>query len=147
LVTGHALALSPPVQRAIRRLAYLPESAAGATMVVALVSCVASAIHCGLGAIAGPLVAREVGRHAAARGLSRHYPLLGAAAYGGFAVWHGGLTGSAPTLVAAGEHFAAHIVGAVPLSRTLLSPFNLAITGALVVLIPLVFRALVPRDA
>jgi short-chain fatty acids transporter len=147
LVTGHALALSPPVQRGIRWVAGKPESAAGATTLVALVSCVAAVIHWGLGAIAGALLAREIGRHGRARGLALHYPLLGAAAYGGFAVWHGGLTGSAPTLVASKDHFAAKLIGTVPLSETLFAPLNLVITGALIALIALLFRALVPTDA
>lgn len=146
LVTGHALALSPPVQRFIQWVARQPRSAVSATVLVALVSCIASIIHWGLGAIVGALLAREIGRHATARGVALHYPLLGAAAYGGFAVWHGGLTGSAPTLVAKDNHFAAQLVGTVPLSETIFSPENLAITGSLIVLITLLFCALVPRD-
>jgi short-chain fatty acids transporter len=146
LVTGHALALSPAVQRFIRWVANRPGSAASATMLVALVSCAAAVIHWGLGAIAGALLAREIGRHAATRGLSLHYPLLGAAGYAGFAVWHGGLTGSAPTLVAKNDHFAADLIGTVPMSQTVFSPLNLVITGALIVLIVVLFRVLVPRD-
>jgi short-chain fatty acids transporter len=146
LVTGHALALSPLVQRAIRRVAAWPRSAAAATMLVALVSCTAALIHWGLGAIAGALLAREMGRHATSRGLSLHYPLLGAAGYSGFAVWHGGLTGSAPTLVAGNDHFAAHLVGTVPMSETVFAPLNLTITGALIGLVVLLFRFMVPRD-
>lgn len=146
LVTGHALALSPPVQRAIRIIARLPRDAAQAALLVAAVGCASALLHWGLGAIVGALLAREIGRHAAARGLALHYPLLGAAAYAGFAVWHGGLTGSAPTTVAGADHFAAGIVGVVPMSDTVFGSLNLLITGALVVSIPALFYWMCPRD-
>ena len=146
LVTGHALALSPPVQAGVAALARLPRTAGQATLLVALVACLAAVVHWGLGAVVGALVAREVGRHAAARGTPLHYPLLGAAAYTGLAVWHGGISGSAPLKVAEPGHFAADVVGVLPVSETLLSPLNLAITGTLVLGIPLLCWAMTPRD-
>lgn len=146
LVTGHALALSPPMQRAIGVVARLPRSAAHASLLVAAVACLAAVIHWGLGAVAGALVAREVARHAGSRGLRFHYPLLGAAAYTGLAVWHGGLSGSAPLKVAEADHFAVKLSGVVPVSETLLSPLNLAITGTLLVVIPLLCWLMTPRD-
>lgn len=147
LVTGHALALAPPVQRVIGVLARLPRSAGQATVLVAIVACVAALVHWGMGAVVGALVAREVARHAAERGLRVHYPLLGAAAYTGLAVWHGGLSGSAPLKVAEPDHFAAPIVGVVPVSETLLSPLNLAIVVTTLVVLPLVCWAMTPRTA
>jgi short-chain fatty acids transporter len=146
LVTGHALALAPPVQRAIGVVARWPRRAGHATLLVAACACLAAVIHWGLGAVVGALVAREVARHAGARGLQIHYPLLGAAAYAGLAVWHGGLSGSAPLKVAEANHFAAGITGIVPVSNTLLSPLNLAITATLVIAIPLVCWLMTPRD-
>ncbi|MCP4446675.1 MAG: short-chain fatty acid transporter [Myxococcales bacterium] len=144
LVTGHAMALSPPVQRAIVRIARVPQNAASASAMVALVACLSALLHWGLGAIAGALLAREIGRHAPARGLEIHYPLLGAAAYAGMAVWHGGLSGSAPLKVAGGD--GAQWVGEVSLSELLLSPANLVVTSSPVVFIPLLFWALTPKQ-
>jgi short-chain fatty acids transporter len=146
LVTGHALALSPPVQRAVVAIARLPRSGASAAALVAAVAAVAGVVHWGLGAIVGAFLAREIARHARSRGLTVHYPLLGAAAYTGLAVWHGGLSGSAPLKVAESGHFAADIAGVVPVSATLLSPLNLLVTGSLVVLLPLLYYAMSPRD-
>lgn len=146
LVTGHALALSPPVQQAVRAIARVPKSAAAAAVLVATVACLAGVVHWGLGAIVGAFLAREIGRHAPARGLKLHYPLLGAAAYAGLAVWHGGLSGSAPLKVAEQGHFAADIAGVIPISETLFSPLNLVVTGTLLVLIPLLFYVMTPRD-
>lgn len=146
LVTGHALATSPIVQRLVRRLARRRQSAAGAAALVAAVSCVAAVIHWGLGAIVGAFVAREIGRHAREEGTRLHYPILGAAAYAGLAVWHGGLSGSAPLKVAEEGHFAAASVGVIPVSETLLGPLNLAVTGTLCVLIPALFYLMTPKD-
>ena len=153
LVTGHALALSPPVQRFVGMVAQMPKSAAMAAAVVALVACISSLIHWGLGAIVGALLAREIGRSARERGVALHYPLLGAAAYSGFAVWHGGLSGSAPVTVATPGHFLAETLGGLgvtdgilPVGETLWGPLNLVITGTLIVLIPLVCALLTPKD-
>lgn len=146
LVTGHALALSPPVQRVVRSIARLPHHAAAASALVAFVACVAGVVHWGLGAIVGALLAREIGRFAREEGIPVHYPLLGAAAYSGLAVWHGGLSGSAPLKVAEEGHFLADSIGVVPLSQTLASPMNLVITGALLLLIPLVYHLLTPHS-
>jgi short-chain fatty acids transporter len=143
LVTGHAMAMSPPVQRAIRAVAGVPKTAAAATAIVAVVACAAALIHWGLGAIAGALLAREIGRHAASRGVALHYPLMGAAAYAGMAVWHGGLSGSAPLVVAEGA--SAELIGTIPLSETLLSPLNLVVMPVMVALIATLFFLLTPR--
>jgi short-chain fatty acids transporter len=115
-------------------------------MLVAVVACLAAVVHWGLGAIVGALVAREIGRHAESRGLRLHYPLLGGAAYAGLAVWHGGLSGSAPLKAAEAGNFVEGISGVIPVSETLLSPLNITVTGGLCVLIPLVFRWMSPAD-
>jgi len=146
LVTGHALALSPVVQRLIQRVARIPKTAAGATLIVSAFACAAALVHWGLGAIAGALLAREIGRNSSDAGLKVHYPLLGAAAYTGLAVWHGGFTGSAPTKVAGAGHAHESLIGIVPMSSTVFSGLNLLITGALVLTIPLLLWALTPKD-
>ncbi len=147
LVTGHALALSQPVQRAIRAIAGVTKTAGAAVVVVALVACAASLIQWGLGAIAGAFMAREMGRAFAEKGQPVHYPLLGAAGYAGFLVWHGGFSGSAPLKVAEEGHFVADIIGVIPITETLLSPLNLVVIGTMLVLIPVLFWRLMPEDA
>lgn len=146
LVTGHALALSPPVQRGVRRLARIPKSAAQATALVTFVSCAAAVVHWGLGAIVGAFLAREVGRHAKAVGTRIHYPLLGAAAYTGMAVWHGGLSASAPLKVAEPGHFAEEVAGVISVNGTLFGTLNLVVTGGLMIGLPLLMMLLVPKD-
>ncbi|MBO6937232.1 MAG: short-chain fatty acid transporter [Deltaproteobacteria bacterium] len=153
LVTGHALATSPPVQRWVRAIASKVRGAAGAAFVVSIVACLAAVIHWGLGAIVGAFLAREIGRNSLRDdvGPVLHYPLLGAAAYAGLAVWHGGLSGSAPLKVAEPGHFAAdairtHADGIVPVTETLLSPLNFVVTGVLCLGLPVLFAALTPSD-
>lgn len=144
LVTGHALATAPPVRRALGHLAALPRTAAQATFLVGLVACIAGVLHWGLAAVVGAFLARELAR--TRNDLQLHYPLLAAAAYGGMVVWHGGLSGSAPLKVAEPAHFAADVIGQLPVDATLGSTLNLLVTGGLVVGIPLLCAALVPRD-
>ncbi len=146
LVTGHAFATAPLMQRVVAALAGLPRSAGQAAALVAFVACVSAVIHWGLGAIVGAILAREMGRHAESRGLKVHYPLLGGAAYAGLAVWHGGLSGSAPLKVAEEGHFAVAHSGVLPVSETLFSSLNLVVTGTLCVLIPILFFLMTPKE-
>lgn len=158
LVSGHVLASTPLVGRAIARLADLPRSGPAGAALVGFVACAAGVVNWGLGLIVGALLAREVGRSCARRGIPHHYPIIAAAGYFGLMVWHGGLSGSAPltmtsidgarrTLPAAVvERLAAsgHATG-VPLDQTLFTMFNLFITGGLLVLVPAVLWFIAPR--
>jgi len=147
LVTGYALATTRPVRAIIRGLAGAPNTAGGGVALVAFVAVVAGLVNWGLGLIVGALMAREVGLRAYEKKLPVHYPLLGAAGYAGLAVWHGGLSGSAPLLIASKGHFLEGEIGVIPVSETLLSPLNLVIGAALVVVLPCVYRLLAPSAA
>ena len=143
LVLGHALALSPAVDRGVQRAVNLAGTTnARAAAVVAVVACVAGWINWGLGLIVGAVLARKVGERANERGLPLHYGLIGAAGYSGLMVWHGGLSGSAPIKVAEAGHLAdlASIAGidpsllpdTLPLGLTVFSAYNLLTTAALI---------------
>lgn len=147
LVTGHAIATSGPARRAIEAITRIAKTPAAAAAVVALFASLASLVQWGLGAIAGAFLAREMGRAFARRGEPVHYPLLGAAGYAGFLVWHGGLSGSAPLSVAEPGHFLEAQIGVIPISETLFSPLNIAVTIVMLIVIVGVFYALMPRDA
>ncbi len=151
LVTGHAVASSPPVARFTRRVAQLPTSGAGAAALVATLATTTAVLNWGLGLIVGAIAAREVGAAMQRKGVRVHYPLLAASGYLGLMVWHGGFSGSAPLKVTqpAGiaEIFGASPpIGPISLDHTLFSPANLFITGGLLVLLPLIMAALTPRD-
>lgn len=146
LVTGHALATSPVVRRGIEHLAAIPKKQAGAVFLVGLIAAIAAWINWGLGIIVGALMAREVGRSAELRGIPVHYPLLGAAGYAGFITWHGGLSASAPLLVATDNHFLVGKIGIIPSSMTLFSPMNIVISIVLILFVPIICMLMAPRN-
>ena len=147
LITGHALALSRPMQSLIRRVCGVANSPGSAVVIVSLVSSLASLLQWGLGVIVGAFMAREMGKHFAREGKPVHYPLLGAAGYAGFMVWHGGLSGSAPLKVAEPGHFLEAQIGVIPISETLFGTLNIAVTLTLIITIAGSLWALMPTDA
>ena len=155
LVTGYALASSPPVRRLIGAIADLPASTATAAALVAFVAVLTGLVNWGLALVVGALLARAVGRSLERRGIPCHYPLLVAAGYLGLLVWHGGFSGSAPlkmtTAKAASEILPAEIVAdhaatGIPLTDTLLSPMNLFVSLGLLVIAPIICLLLSPVD-
>jgi short-chain fatty acids transporter len=152
LVTGHALAESPPVARALNFLADRARTPGSAVAIVAVAAMALGLVNWGLGLIAGALLARKVGQRARERDIPIHYPLVVAAGYTGLLVWHGGLSGSAPLKVTTtadlaevlGTHTASTI-GSIPLGETLGSLGNLVVNGILLVLVPLVLVRMLPE--
>ncbi|KPK17328.1 MAG: hypothetical protein AMJ62_01325 [Myxococcales bacterium SG8_38] len=147
LVTGQALASSPPVQKAVRAVARLPKRTSSAAGLVAVIACVTGLIQWGLGAVVAAFVVREIAHGAAEEGRPMDIPVLGAAAYTGLAVWHGGLSGSAPLKAAESASFTQGATEAIPVSETLFSPLNLVVSGGLFVLLPLLCVALAPKKS
>lgn len=146
LVTGYALATTAPIQKFLRWLAGIPKTTAGAAMLVAIIAVIAGLINWGLGLIVGAIFALEVGRQGYLNNRKFHYPLLVAAGYTGLAVWHGGLSGSAPLLVATKGHFLQKEIGIIPVAKTLGSPLNITVTIVLLIIIPLIFYLMAPKD-
>lgn len=144
LVLGYTLAHVGPVRRMLVRIAGLPRSAPAAYAFVTLVAGVASLVSWGLGLIVAGVIAREVARSGRRRGLVIHYPLLVAAGYSGFVVWHMGYSGSGPLAAATPGSFFEGLAGVVPVSETILAWWNLvavvvtlaAVAGAMVLLAP-----------
>lgn len=141
LVTGHALASSAPMKRAMSALAGSARTPAQATMMVALLAGVACAINWGFGLVLGAMFAREVAR----RVKGTDYRLLVACAYMGFLTWHGGLSGSVPLVAATHGNPLEKVVGLIPVSQTLFTGYNAFITIGLIVMLPLLARAMMPR--
>jgi short-chain fatty acids transporter len=113
---------------------------------------VTALLNWGLGLIVGAIVAREVGRSCARRGVEAHYPLIAAAGYAGLLCWHGGLSGSAPLMMTTTKNVAKFLgpelaasVGTLPMSATVLAPRNLIATGGLLLIVPLLAASLAPR--
>lgn len=140
LVTGYILASSPPVRAGLEAIAGLAGTPGSAIIIVTLVSLCASWVNWGFGLVVGAILAKEM-----ARQVRVDYRLLVAAAYSGFVIWHGGLSGSIPLTIATPGHFSEDQIGLIPTSQTLFAPFNLLILAVLFVVISLVNRAMMPR--
>jgi short-chain fatty acids transporter len=144
LVLGYTLAHVGPVKRILTGIASFPRSSAVSYGFVTVVAGVASLISWGLGLIVAGIMAREVARAGRRRGLSIHYPLLVAAGYSGFVVWHMGYSGSGPLAAATPGSFFEDLGPLVPVSKTIFAWWNLAaiavtltaVTAAMVMLAP-----------
>ncbi|MDP5305878.1 short-chain fatty acid transporter [Paracoccus spongiarum] len=142
LVSGFILASSPPVRRILERLARLANSRGGAIVLVTLVSLAASWINWGFGLVVGAIFAKEL-----ARQIRVDYRLLVASAYSGFVIWHGGLSGSIPLTIATEGHFTQDVIGVIPTGQTIFSVWNLVIVAAVVVVLPIANRLMLPLDS
>lgn len=146
LLTGYTLASSRPVRRGLVRIASLPRSQGSAILWVTFSAIVLSLINWGVALVAAALLAREMAR----RVPGCDFGFLVAGAYSGFVIWGSGLSSSI-ALVSATEgsdlNFIARYTG-VPvtgLDQTLFSPVNQALVLSSLVLMPIMFRLMMPR--
>lgn len=147
LVTGYALAVAPGLRDGIRWLARVPKTGAQAVFATALVSTLFTWFHWGLGLIVAAIFALTLGREAHKRGMRVHYPLLGAAAYTGQMVWHIGPSTSAGLLSATKGHFLEKLIGIVPITETVFTPYALLLSVVLVLfVVPITMWLMTPRD-
>ena len=107
LVLGHMLVLSPVMSRFISALTTSIKGTTHAVIIVSVLTMLVSFFNWGLGLIFGALMARKIGEAAKAQGIKINYPLVGAAAYAGMMIWHGGISGSAPAKVGEQGHLAS----------------------------------------
>jgi len=142
LVTGFILASSPPVKKLLAALAGLAKTPGAAILLVSVVSLVASWVNWGFGLVVGALFAKEL-----ARQVRVDYRLLIAAAYSGFVIWHGGMSGSIPLTIATPGHFTEAQIGVIGTGETIFAGFNLAIVAVLFIVIPLVNRMMLPSES
>ncbi|KKI93280.1 short-chain fatty acid transporter [Bacillus sp. SA1-12] len=140
VVTGHVMASSPFFKRLLGNLANVPQSPGQAIILVTLVALIACWINWGFGLIIGALFAKEIAKKV--EGVD--YRLLIASAYSGFIIWSGGLSSSVALTIATPGHFTENLIGVVPTSETLFSPFNLIVVIGLVILVPIINRFMIP---
>ena len=145
LITGHALALTPPINRVLVWIAGAGKTPIKAGMIVALVAGICSWINWGFGLIVGGLLALEIAKRTA----KVDYAYLVGAAYSGFVCWHMGLSGSIPLVIATPKHaqnFVEKITGAaVPVSQSIFPAFNLLPALLLIFTVPLLFALIHPK--
>jgi short-chain fatty acids transporter len=142
VVTGHTMATSRPIKRILALLASIPQNNASAGMLCAFVAGIASFINWGFGLIIAALLARELAR----RVQKLDYAFVVAAGYGGFIVWHGGLSGSIPLAMGTKGHLLESTIGVVATTETIFSIPNLLISGLMIFTIPLLIKLIAPRS-
>jgi short-chain fatty acids transporter len=145
LVAGYALAIAPPVQKFLAKIASLVSTPLAAISVTIVVSMIASWINWGLGLVTAALLAREM-----AKRVRVDFGWLVAAAYTGFVISTEGLSGSI-ALSQATHGSALNIVEKVtghgiPLTQTVFTRFNLIPCLVLLIVMPIIFRALQPTE-
>jgi len=151
VVTGEAIAASPPARRLLATLTALPQTATQALLLVTCFALVTGWLHWGFGLVASALLAREVGRSFQARNIPIHYALLGTGAYTSMLLWHAGLTASAPLLMNTEKNFVSDVLGVqgpaakVPLTETIFAPYNLVACLILAVIVPPIIVSLHPK--
>ena len=140
LATGFALAHTPFVNKMLVAFANIPKNEVIVLTTLVMMAC--SLFSWGFGLVAGAIVARQMG--IVHRG-KIHYPLVVAATYSGFLVWHGGYSGAIPTIIATPGHFLEDQMGVIPVSETLLSPTNLVLILVMVIFVPIVNVMMRPK--
>jgi len=148
LVTGTILATAPAFKRVLGKVASLPKNRVQAIVIVNIVALLACFINWGFGLVIGVIFAKEVAKKVK----NIDYPLLIAAAYSGFLVWHAGMSGSIPLSIATGGPGLAKatngaVVDPISTNLTIFSTFNLLIFGIILVTLPFVLSLMHPKGA
>lgn len=138
VVTGYVLANTPFIKKLLHHISGLAKTPAQAIMLVTFVASIASLINYGFGLVVGALLAIQVVKKVP----SVDYRLLVASAYSGFLLWHGGISGSIPLLIATPGHFLEESIGTIPVTETMFSSFNIFIVFALLITLPFLNRLL-----
>jgi len=146
--TGHALASTKAVHNFLRWLTSLPSTPYHAALMAFFVTALGSLFNWGFGLVVGGLVCREMAR----RMPNIDYGFTVAAGYSGFVVWHGGFSSAVAADLATPSGVLSKALAAqnmpeliIPFSNTILSTYNITITGLLLICIPLLFKAIAPR--
>ncbi|RAX50384.1 short-chain fatty acid transporter [Arthrobacter sp. AQ5-05] len=146
LMLGFILANTRPVRRLLRFLGRIPKNPLQGYVFVFLVAAVASLITWGLGLVVGGLLAREVAAQGRERGIRFHFPMLVAAGFSGFVVWHMGYSGSGPlTAATPGSFIAKQLGGPLSISETTFSSWNMIATVATIILVAASLYLVAPR--
>lgn len=145
LLFGHILAMTKPITAGLKRIASFAHTPAQAVILVTAVSVLAAWVNWGFGIVVGFSVAREV----AAKVKGVHFPLLIASVYSGFLVWHAGLSGSIPLLLASPEqNTLSDLMGGqvIEVSQTLFTSQTLIIVLALLISLPILNLLMMPKE-
>ena len=139
LVLGSAMASATVCKKALGTIASAANDKKSAIIIVTFVSTVCCWLNWGFGLIAGALLAKEVAK----RVRDVDYPLLIAAAYSGFVIWHAGLSGSIPLQLSV-ETVILDVPYQAPTTDTIFHPVNLGMCIVILLTMPLINYAMHP---
>ena len=144
LVLGSAMASAKPVTKLLRAIASKCSTPKQAIVVTTMVSVVCSWLNWGFGLIAGALLAKEMAK----RINTLDYPLVIASAYGGFVIWHAGISGSIPLALNGGytvfKGTELEQTFTAVTTETIFHPMNLIMVGLVLFVLPFVHYAMHP---
>jgi len=127
MITAHALAHTPPIERILSKIGSYPTSQVKAYALVTFISGLASLFAWSFGLIVGGIVSKFVAIGCAKKRIKIHYPLLVASAYSGYVIWHMGYSSSAALFVSSPNHSLIDKIGVIPVTDTIFNPFNITI--------------------
>jgi len=145
LVTGHAFAHAPPVQRVFKALVSIARTPAQAGALTFVLVAVTSFFNWGMGLVVAALLAREV-----AKRMRVDFAWIVAAGFSGWVVWASGISSSialAQSTPGSSMNVVQKLTGAVlPFGETVFTRFNLVPTLVMLFAMPFVLAWLKPRD-
>jgi short-chain fatty acids transporter len=144
LVTGYALSTSRPIRFVLDWLASRPQTPRSAIVLTILVVMVTSFINWGFGLVVAGILSREI-----AKRIRIDFGWLVAGAYSGWIIWASGFSSSIALSQAtpgSSLNIVQKLTGQVlPLGDMLFAPFNLVPVVVVVILIPVLYCAIIPR--
>ncbi|WP_211464611.1 short-chain fatty acid transporter [Collimonas silvisoli] len=145
LVTGHAFAHAPPVQRVFKALVSVARTPVQAATFTFVLVAIASFFNWGLGLVISALLAREV-----AKRMHVDFAWIVAAGFSGWVVWASGISSSialAQSTPGSAMNVVQKLTGQVlPFSATVFTTFDLVPTIVMLIATPFVLALLKPRD-
>ena len=146
LVASTALAHTRPVKKLLQALADLPRTEFACYALATFIGAIASWFSWALGLVVGGIIVRHIQFKGQEKGLKLHYPLLVAAAYSGFVIWHMGYSGSAQLFVATKGHAFEKLIGIIPVGETLFAGYNLIALLACIITLPVLLGLMHPKN-
>jgi short-chain fatty acids transporter len=146
LVLGHVLALTHPISRIIGLLTQKCSSTSKSAVIVSISAIILGLFNWGLALVFGALLVRKIGEKFSMEQRPVNLGLIGAAAYVSMMVWHGGLSGSAPTKVMEPGYLEEMMlqnnldsldIQSITFESTLGSNMNILVAILLIVLVPI----------
>lgn len=144
VITGYALATTPVCTRLITSVCSKPNSATGVYIYAVILSAIGFYLNWGFGLVFAALICKNLATQALKKNIKIDYRYLCGASWTPFYIWHMGLSGSAPLLVATADHFMVKEIGVIPISQTIFHPYNLILTGISVIAILVLFGFILP---